>query len=363
MEKKVLLEQIKRMHEIIGVNPTITLEAEMSVDEVGIIPGTSKAAQMLARVLVSDIIEYGGVKYTRVEVRKILNKVGLKALNKEESEVVKIATSRVIAKDAGKSVLDTIAKTFVADLKAITDDAVAAAEYQEFKNLAKTVLKAEDFKVLEKNIQKETEKIVRPVKPEDLTSDKLRDLAKGIDGSAIKNLNAITSEFIATVRKQNPGLNTTELIQKIISGAPEKTFTTANVLKWAGKAFDGSSERAGQFVNFVLNTTKKVAWGKIGFGTLTMLALYVIYKGVEGYGEEHQWSAFKKEIDKIKDAHPCLFDPNNGAPLYISPADGYYLVKDSNGKEFPAVWDNSIKALYYVQDKKNLDKKTGVVQC
>jgi ATP-dependent protease HslVU (ClpYQ) ATPase subunit len=135
-----LLEEIKRMHEIIGIKPNIISENSESVEESGI-PGTSQFAKYLAKILVSDVITIGAKSYTKAEVRVILNKVGLRSLSTNEIAVVKEATSRAIAKDASKSVLNTIAKTFVNDLKAITDDAVAEAQYQEFKATFNTILK------------------------------------------------------------------------------------------------------------------------------------------------------------------------------------------------------------------------------
>lgn len=359
MEKKVLLEQIKRMHEIIGVNPNIMLETELSVDEAGVIPGTSKAAQILAKVLVSDVIEYAGTKYTKAQVRAILNKIGLKALSKEESEVVKIATSRVIAKDAAKSVLDTIAKTFVADLKAITDDAVAAAEYQEFKNLAKTVLKSEDLAVLEKNIKKETDKIVRPIKPQDLTKDSFEKLVKSIDGSKLKNYSDVTNEMISTYRAENPNLATSDLIKKILADCPNKTWTTEFIMKHAGAAFDFSTEKIGQFIKFIPEIIKKIPAGKTALLGGTGVLVYIAYQGIKGYGKAKNWEAFKEDLTKIIEKYPCLGD-TSGNPMWVLPDSGNkYFVKQANGSKLPAVWEDDV--LYYI-DKKT-EKKLEPVAC
>lgn len=348
MENKILLEQIKRMHQIIGVNPNIILENTVSIDEAGI-PGTSKAAQILARVLVSDVIEYGGKKFTKAQVRIILNKVGNKALTREESEVVKIATSRVIAKDAAKSVLDTIAKTFVADLKAITDDAVAAAEYQEFKNLAKTVLTKADADFLEKSIQKETKSIVRPVKPQDLTKPNFNALAKSIDGSKLKDFSKVTNELIATYRAENPTLGTSDLIKKIISDCPEKTWTKEYIMKTAGAAFDFSTEKVGQFLKFLPEMVKGIPAGKTAIVGGTGVILWVAYQALKGYGQANNWEAFKEDITKIIEKYPCLGDAN-GNPMWILPDSGdKYFVKQADGKKLPAIWEKNV--LYYINAK------------
>jgi hypothetical protein len=359
MENKALLEEIKRMHEIIGIKPNIISENSESVEESGI-PGTSQFAKYLAKILVSDVITIGAKSYTKAEVRVILNKVGLRSLSTNEIAVVKEATSRAIAKDASKSVLNTIAKTFVNDLKAITDDAVAEAQYQEFKATFNTILKDTDAQLLDKNIKAEVNKIVRPIKPVDLTQENFLKLVKTIDGSKLKDYNKVTSEAIATLRNEHPTLGTTDLIKKILETCPQKTWTPEFILKVAGKAFDYSTEKAGQFAMFAVELGKKIPLGKTaGLATLGVV-LYVAYKGIEEMGTNKNWSAFKKDLTKIVEKYSCLGD-KNGNPKFVVPGDtaGEYIVKDGAGNSYPTIWKEDV--LYYI-DKKT-KKITEPVSC
>jgi hypothetical protein len=354
MENKKLLEEIKRMHEIIGITPKILINE-------GVVQGVEK---FLLRLFVSSEIKYAGKTFAKKEVRQILNKIGKKALSTEEKEVAKIATSKIIAKDADKAILKTIAAEFNLELKNITDNAVATANYQEFKALTKDVLTTADAAALDKELKAEMKNTVKPVIASNLGAEKLRELAKSINGSKLKNLQGVTDEYIATVHKQYPNLNTTQLIEKIIADAPERTFTYGNIKKViSDDLYGGSKTFVSDLADGVTGLARKAPWGKIIGGSMATLLVYIVYQTTKGVGEERGWTAFKKDIDKIRKAHPCLFDKQTKSPLFIAPGDGFYWITDDKGGKFPAVWDEKIGALYYVEDKDHLDAKTDVVQC
>lgn len=355
MDNKNLIEEIKRIHKILGVDSKILFESENELSEA---PVTSPLAKKLASILVSDVIKYGGRDYTRAEVRAIMNKVGTKALNADEKEILKIATSRVIGKDASKTVLDTISKSFVSDLKAITDDAVADATIQEFKALFRSIMKKEDADILEDKIKKEVKNIVRPVRPEDLNVEKFKQQAKAIDGYKIKDLTKVTNEYIATVRAENPGMTTTEIMKKIIESAPPKTWTPEFIMKIAGQSFNFSKEIAAQLSNFMIKTGgKPFKWAyehpvKTFIGSISLVSLYIAIKGIYAYGVEKDFAAFRGELGDILAKYPCL----DG---YILPMGGYYdLVMSDNKTKYPAIWENN--RLWYIKDTVKKEKISEV---
>jgi hypothetical protein len=360
MENKILLEEIKRMHQIIGISPDILINEENSVDEAAI-PGTSRFAQILAKVLVSDVVDYGGKSFTRKEVRTIMNKVGSKALANDEKAVVRIATSRVIAKDASKSILKTIAATFAADMKSITDDAVASATFKEFKNDFSEILSKENATALENEIKDQVGKIKRGIKPADLNVKGLIEIAKTLDVSKGKNYKKITDNVIATYRAENPTLGTTDLVRKIISDCPESAWTVENVRKVAGPIFNDSTKAIAQFLNWVKGGAKDVPVGKSALVILSGIAVYVA--GNVGVGVARKYDlAFQTEMDKIKKKYPCLLD-SDGLPKWIRPEKNYYVLMYQDGSKAYAVWNEDADALYYVANVNNLENKGEMVSC
>lgn len=352
MENKKLLEEIKRIHQIIGVTPNILTESEEMVSEAGT---GSSLAKKLASILIGDVVVIGGKKYGKGEVNVIIKKVGT-ALTDEEKEVLKVVTSRAIAKDASKSALDVIAKSFAADLKLISDDSVADVLTQEFKLLFRSIMTKGDADLLEKQLDTEIKKIVRAVTPDNLTKSLFDKLSKSVDGSKIKDLSKVTDEYIATIRKENPGMGTTEIIKKIIDLAPDKTWTPEFILKVAGQAINYSKETAFELATLA---GKPIGWafsnwGKVGItGVLGVLG-YVGYKGLQSYGQGKDWAAFRGELGEIENKYPCIKG-------YIIPRDGYYdLVMSDNVTKYPAIWENG--RLWYVEDTKSL-KKTSEVKC
>lgn len=360
MENKILLEEIKRMHQIIGISPEILINEENSIDE-ATVAGLSTIAKYLARVLVSDVIEHGGKQYTRKEVRTIMSKIGSKMLSSDEKAIIKKATSKVIAKDLSKNILKTVASTFVADMKNITDDAVASATYKEFKDDFSVILTKENAEALEKEIKEQLGKIKKPVKPADLNVGSYLTLAKSMDVSKLKDYKKVTDELIATLRAENPTLNTTQLVQKIISTTPDKFWTREKVTEVAGAAFNNSTKAIGQFVEWIKGGAKTVPVGKSAAVILTGIAVYVVGKAGAGYARKKDL-AFQTEIDLIKKKYPCLFDAN-GLPKWIRPEGEYYVLMYADGSKQFAVWNGDSEALYYIFDKNNLENQGEMVSC
>lgn len=353
MENKKLLEEIKRIHQIIGVTPNILTESEEMVSEAGT---RSSLAKKLASILISDVVEIGGKKYGKGEVNLIIKKVGT-ALTDEEKEVLKVVTSRAIAKDASKSALEVIAKSFAADLKLISDDSVADALTQEFKLLFKSIMTKGDADLLEKQLNTEIKKIVRAVTPENLTKKLFDDLAKNIDGAKLKNLSGVNDKFIATVRQQNPGLSTTQLIEEIIDLAPKKIWTPEFILKIAGSAFNHSKDIAKGLADLAL--VKPVNWlvnhpGKANAAAILTLLGATVIAWFKSTGQDKDWAFFRKELDDIEHKYPCVKG-------YIIPRGDYYdLVMKDNVTTYPAIWEDN--RLWYVDNINNL-KKTSEVKC
>jgi hypothetical protein len=353
MENKRLLEEIKRIHQIIGVTPNILTESEEMVSEAG---PTSTLAKKLASIFVSDVVQIGAKKYGKGEVNAIIRKVG-STLTDEEKEVMKIVTSRTIAKDASKSVLEVIAKSFAADLKSISDDSVADALTQEFKLLFRSVMTKQDADLLEKKLNTEIKKIVRAVTPESLTKKIFDELSKNVDGAKLKNLSGVNDRFIATVRQQNPGLNTTQLIEEIIDLAPKKVWTPEFILRIAGSAFNNSKDIARYLAEFAI--AKPVGWivqNPIKSGTAAMVTILgaAAFAWFKSTGEDKDWALFRKELGDIERKYPCVKG-------YIIPRGDYYeLVMKDNVTTYPAIWEDN--RLWYVENINNL-KKTSEVKC
>jgi len=355
MDNKNLIEEIKKIQKMLGVDRKILFESENELTEA---PPVIALGKKLARILFSDVIKYGGRDFTKNEVSAMIRKVGVSSLSNEEKEVLKIVTSRAIAKDSEKTVLNTIARDFVSDLKTISDDAVAESVTNEFKVLFKSIMKKEDADILEQQIKTESKNISKPITPTNLDIEGFKKLSAAIDGSKIKDLSKVTNELIATVRYENPGITTTEIVKKIIDATPDKTWTPEFIMNVAGRSFNFSTKVAGDLSNFILNKGgAPIKWmfenpWKTTFAGLLSVLGYVGYRGLEAYGTENDWAAFRSELGKILANYPCL----NG---YILPRDGYYdLIMSDRETKYPAIWENG--RLWYIKDTIKKEKISEV---
>ena len=142
MDNKVLLEAIKRMHELIGIKPNILIESVIT-EQVRV--ATTEAAQLLAKFFTNleRAVVAGGKSYTKKEVKQIIGKIGTTQLSKEEKLVVSTLTKEAIALD--KTLLKRLSGEIFGEIQKLSSRRLKSLYYTKVKRGLKEVLPKEEL--------------------------------------------------------------------------------------------------------------------------------------------------------------------------------------------------------------------------
>ena len=142
MDNKVLLEDIKRMHELIGIKPNILIESVIT-EQVRV--ATIEAAQLLAKFFTNleRAVVAGGKSYTKNEVKQIIGKIGTIQLSNEEKLVVSTLTKEAIALD--KTLLKRLSGEIFGEMQKLSSRRLKSLYYTKVKRGLKEVLPKEEL--------------------------------------------------------------------------------------------------------------------------------------------------------------------------------------------------------------------------
>jgi hypothetical protein len=140
MDNKILLEDIKRMHELIGINPTILME---SVITEGVL--SKEAAQLFAKLFTNleKSIVAGGKSYTKTQVKQILGKVGKMELSREEKIVVQTLSREAISLD--KTLIKRLSNEIFGEMQKLSNRQLKTKYYGEVKRGLREILPKEEL--------------------------------------------------------------------------------------------------------------------------------------------------------------------------------------------------------------------------
>jgi len=140
MDNKILLEDIKRMHELIGINPTILME---SVITEGVV--SKEAAQLLAKLFTNleKSIVAGGKSYTKTQVKQIIGKVGKMELSREEKIVVQTLSREAISLD--KTLIKRLSNEIFGEMQKLSNRQLKTKYYGEVKRGLREILPKEEL--------------------------------------------------------------------------------------------------------------------------------------------------------------------------------------------------------------------------
>ena len=149
MDNKVLLEDIKRMHELIGIKPNILIESIIT-EQVRV--ATTEAAQLLAKFFTNleRAVVAGGKSYTKNEVKQIIGKIGTTQLSNEEKLVVSTLTKEAIALD--KTLLKRLSGEIFGEIQKLSSRRLKSLYYTKVKRGLKEVLPKEELADLIKKV-------------------------------------------------------------------------------------------------------------------------------------------------------------------------------------------------------------------
>ena len=142
--KKTLLEEIKRMHSIIGIQPKVLLEDAVELDE------ANAVQQELARLFgkfflgIEKELIVAGRTYSKREVKSIVRKIGTDILQEDEKEVIRLLTKGAIAAD--RKIIGTIAADIFGEAEKLGSKNAKTKYIQQVKSGLGDILPSEEVK-------------------------------------------------------------------------------------------------------------------------------------------------------------------------------------------------------------------------
>lgn len=147
MNNRILLEDIKRIHELIGITPNILIE---SVITEGVV---DKEAVALFKSIFGNIeraVVAGGKSYSKNQVKQVIGKIGLMQLSNEEKVLVQTLTRDAIALD--KQLMKRFSNEIFGEMQKLTNRRARSAYYARVKKGLKEVLPKQEFDGLISNV-------------------------------------------------------------------------------------------------------------------------------------------------------------------------------------------------------------------
>jgi hypothetical protein len=147
MDNRMLLEDIKRMHKLIGITPNILIE---SVITEGVVDKEAVAVFKSIFTNIERAVVAGGKSYTKNQVKQVIGKIGSVQLSNEEKVLVQTLTRDAIALD--KTLMKRLSNEVFGEMQKLPNRRLKTAHYGRVKRGLKEVLPKEEFNALISNV-------------------------------------------------------------------------------------------------------------------------------------------------------------------------------------------------------------------
>lgn len=147
MDNRILLEDIKRMHKLIGISPNILIESVITENVI------DKEAAAIFKSIFTNIersVVAGGKSYTKNQVKQVIGKIGSVQLTNEEKILVQTLTRDAIALD--KQLIKRFSNEIFGEMQKLTNRRARSAYYARVKKGLKEVLPKKEFDSLISNV-------------------------------------------------------------------------------------------------------------------------------------------------------------------------------------------------------------------
>ena len=147
MDNRILLEDIKRMHKLIGISPNILIESVITENVI------DKEAAAVFKSIFTNIersVVAGGKSYTKNQVKQVIGKIGSVQLTNEEKILVQTLTRDAIALD--KQLIKRFSNEIFGEMQKLTNRRARSAYYARVKKGLKEVLPKKEFDSLISNV-------------------------------------------------------------------------------------------------------------------------------------------------------------------------------------------------------------------
>lgn len=147
MDNRILLEDIKRMHKLIGITPNILIE---SVITEGVVDKEAVAVFKSIFTNIERAVVAGGKSYTKKQVKQVIGKIGSQELTNEEKVLVQTLTKEAIALD--KKLIQRLSNEVFGEMQKLSSRRLKTAHYGRVKRGLKELLPKEEFNALISNL-------------------------------------------------------------------------------------------------------------------------------------------------------------------------------------------------------------------
>lgn len=148
MKKQTLLESIKRMHQIIGIQPDILLETEINENN----PLATEGAKIFTKLFTGfeKALAVGGKNYTKTQVKTIIGKAGNAALTADEKAVMQILAKDIITAD--KALIKRMSSEIFGEMLKLPNKQLKTKYYSEVKAGLRDLLPDTEFNKIIKGV-------------------------------------------------------------------------------------------------------------------------------------------------------------------------------------------------------------------
>lgn len=148
MEKNTLLENIKRIHQIIGIKPNILIESEINENN----PLASEGAKLLAKIFTNleKPLVVGSKNYSKAQVKTIIQKAGTSTLNADEKAVMQALSRDLISLD--KKLITRLSSEVFGEMEKLGNRQLKTKFYSEVKAGLKELLPDSEVNKVIRNV-------------------------------------------------------------------------------------------------------------------------------------------------------------------------------------------------------------------
>ncbi len=148
MEKNTLIENIKRIHQIIGIEPNILIESEINENN----PIASEGAKVFAKIFTNleKPLVVGSKNYTKTQVKTIIQKAGTSTLTADEKAVMQALSKDLISLD--KKLITRLSSEVFGEMEKLNNRQLKTKFYSEVKAGLKELLPDSEVNKVIRNV-------------------------------------------------------------------------------------------------------------------------------------------------------------------------------------------------------------------
>ena len=236
MKKQTLLESIKRMHQIIGIQPDILIETEINENN----PIATEGAKLFTKLFTNleKALVVGGKNYSKTQVKTIIGKAGNATLTADEKAVMQVLAKDIIAVD--RALIKRMSSEIFGEIQKLSNKQLRTKYYSEVKAGLRDLLPDTEFNKIIKGVDDKLN--MGKVNPQPKPKPKPNVASGGLGNLPIvASVDDIMEEVLIDpifnrIVKSKPGSQ--ESLRKFIELHHKKGASAEDLIETAGKFID-----------------------------------------------------------------------------------------------------------------------------